>query len=38
MYDFGYGYVKVKYNEKAEVCYMDEDFHWPHKSKWKIYT
>ena len=25
MYEFWYDYVKVKYDEKAKLCYMDAD-------------
>ena len=25
MYEFCYGYVKLKYREKAKLCYMDAD-------------
>ena len=25
MYEFKYDYVKVKYGEKARLCYMDKD-------------
>ena len=25
MYEFWYGYVKPKYNDKAKLCYIDTD-------------
>ena len=25
MYEFWYGYVKIKYQDKARLCYMDTD-------------
>ena len=25
MYEFGYGYIKLKYDDNAKLCYMDTD-------------
>ena len=34
MYEFWYDYVKLKYDEKAKLCYLDTDkFHCIHKNR-----
>ena len=32
MYEFWYDYIKPKYGEKTELCYMDTWSHCPHKN------
>ena len=33
MYEFQYDYVKVKYGEKAKLCYMDPGCFIAHKNR-----